>query len=339
MLWQETTDDVEVDYFYINDLDPDEDDYKESHDVLFGHKEVEVLNTNIEDRPSGAEYVASQDTHHWQQATFDWLGSLRQKFLDKVVEDNYDAGFLVDSDLLLDPRCLQSLITCDKPITSAVFWTKWQPGAPPLPQVWLKHPYGFSGRGWKEHEFLQELSNGALVRVYGLGACTLFKASILDKVAYHPLLQGLPTGGMWQGEDRSFCVRAERAHVEMWADAWPNIWHCYRPGQEEKIPGILDTLPTLNKEHEPNWGDFVSVTCEPVSEPQLVGHAEHVRGRLGKIPVMEEIEDALLEMKPGGEALVKVNYPHWHDIPEYRGATKVIRVKLRDVKHARQPTD
>ena len=335
MLWQETSDEVEVDYLYINDLDPDEDYYKESRDVLFGHEQVEVINTDIKKRPTGAEYVAANDTHHWQQATFEWLGSLRQKFLDTAKERGYDRVFLVDSDLLMDPRTLQSLIACDKSIVSAVFWTKWQKDSDPLPQVWLKHPYGFDARGWKPHEFLQELSNGALVRVYGLGACTLIKSDVLDQVQYYPLLSGLPTGGMWQGEDRSFSIRAERAHIKMYGDAWPNVWHCYRPQDENKLEKTLDVLLSLNKETTPEAGDYISLALEPTSEPQLVGHIEFARGKLGQVPLMEEIEKKVFELKPGEEALVKVRYPHWHNIREYRGTTKVIRVRLLDAKYAR----
>ncbi|KKK82332.1 hypothetical protein LCGC14_2804460, partial [marine sediment metagenome] len=313
------------------------DYYKESRDVLFGHEQVEVVSTDIKKRPTGAEYVAAEETHHWQLATFEWLGSLRQQFLGTAKERGYDRVFLVDSDLLIDPLCLQSLITCDKSIVSAVFWTQWQPEMPPMPQVWLKHPYGFNARGWQEHEFLQELSNGALVRVYGLGACTLIKSDVLDKVQYHPLLPGLPTGGMWQGEDRSFCIRAERAHVEMYADAWPNVFHCYRPSDEAQIDRMLDVLPALNKSKKPELGDFVSVALESTSEAQLVGHVEHARGKLGKIPFMEEIENKVLELEPGDEALVKVKYPHWHDIVEYRGVSKVIRVRLLGAKYAKRP--
>ncbi len=42
MLWQSVPKGVEVDYFYINDLDPDEDFYKESRDVLFGYDQALV---------------------------------------------------------------------------------------------------------------------------------------------------------------------------------------------------------------------------------------------------------------------------------------------------------
>jgi hypothetical protein len=344
MLWQET--EVEVDFLYINDLDPDEDFYQASSDVLFAHDEIEVISTDIGERPAGAEYVAASDTHKWNVATFDWLGSLRQRFLDLARERGYDYAFLVDSDLLLDPRTLQSLLDTEKDIVAGVFWTEWNTGAPMMPQVWLKHPYGLSGRGWDEHKFLQALSNGDLVQVYGLGACTLFKTSVLDKVAYYPLLQGLPEGGMWQGEDRSFCIRAERAHVEMWADSWPNIWHIYRPEYEEKIDYMTDMLKSLNKEERPQYGDYISLTLESTSNKKLVnqdgepfffpplGHVEHVRGILGKVPLMPEIEAEVFNLKPRGEALVKVSYPVWHDITEYRGSEKIIRLSLKDVKHA-----
>jgi hypothetical protein len=330
ILWQET--DAQVDYLYINDLDPDDETYEAATDVLFGHKELEVVSTDIHARPSGSEYVAGDDTHHWNVPTFHWLATLRQRILDQAVERGYDAVFMVDTDLLLGPKTLQSLIDTGKDIVSGVFWTRWDTSSPPLPQVWLKHPYGLAGRGLEQHEFLQKLASRQLTKVFGLGACTLMRTSVLDKVAYSPLLDGLPSGGMWEGEDRSFCIRAERAHVELWADAWPDIWHCYRPGYAKDIERRLDYLSREDVVRRPSFGDLISFTLEPLSEPGLAGHKQSVRGRLGAIPIADELEEYLSSASVGESALITVTFPVWSEIKEYRGTERVIRVTLLDVK-------
>jgi len=125
MKWQKVDAEVEIDLCYVNDLDPDEDDYKAASGVLFDSG-VSVINTDIHERPAGAEYVVAEDTHHWQVATFEWLAQQKQRLLDKAKEEGYDAIWLVDTDLLCGPETLQSLIDTGKPIISGVFWTRWQ---------------------------------------------------------------------------------------------------------------------------------------------------------------------------------------------------------------------
>src|SRR5690606_15340026 len=151
-------------------------------------------------KPEAATYAVTEVTHEWSLASFGWLAREKQRLLDLAAEERYDAIFFVDSDLVLGPETIASLIHSSKDVTSAVFWTRWQPGAPPLPQVWLRHPYEMDGRGMKSHDFLRRLDERTLLRVGGLGACTLIRARVFDRVRWWPLVDGLPSEGMWQGE-------------------------------------------------------------------------------------------------------------------------------------------
>lgn len=296
--WQQLDDGISVDYVYIDDnVDP------QSTKLL--REEVETLTAGP--RPVEAGYEVTETTHKWRVATFDFLAQEKQRLLEKAVEERYDAIWLVDADLLCDPGTLQSLIDADKQIVSAVFWTKWQPELPALPQVWLKHPYELSGRGKTRFEFLSELSERQLVPVYGLGACTLARVEALEHARFFPRLSELPSGGMWQGEDRSFCIRAERAHIGMAADAWPDIWHCYRPSDREHLDDVVSKLQAL-RSHAPLYGDLVSIGIRPLEEPGLSQHQEIVRGRLGQLKLLPEIEAALLEMKPRDSRIVTATY-------------------------------
>lgn len=322
--WQDA--DAEVDYAFI--LDP------EAPDGL--REQLPGLVETGDPKPGSAAYSVDESGHDWSEETFNWLAAQRQKLLDLARDQHYDAVWLVDSDLLLGPQTLRSLLNANKPITSAVFWTRWNNDQPALPQVWLNHPYEMNGRGWQQHEFLSALYERRLVQVYGLGACTLARTEHLGRVRYHPLLEGLPSGGMWGGEDRSFCIRAERARVDMYADAWPDIFHVYRPSDREQIDDRLQELKTRPKsEVEPN--DLVSFTVEPLEEPELSDYAAHVRGRLAGLDLLPQLEYTLRELPVGESAITKLHFPIWYDLDGYRGQSKVVRVTLHGAKHYASP--
>jgi len=286
-------------------------------------------------KPEDAEYEITEDTHHWSKPTFYWLAEQKEKLLRKAEDENYDAIFFVDSDLVLDEGTLSSLITSSKDVVSAVFWTKWTLKAPPLPQVWMTHPYEFQGKGVEAHEFLKSLTQRELIRVGGLGACTLIRSSVFEKLSWLPV-EGLPDSGMWQGEDRHFCVRAARAHVELWADAWSDILHLYREENLLKDEHLLTrgTPPVY-------FGDLISLVLETTEEQVFAGRQRHLRGRLGGLKLLPALEDAILQMKPGEDRLVRVRFPMWWHMPTafmgaklepYAGETKSVLVRLLDAK-------
>jgi hypothetical protein len=287
--------------------------------------------------PKGQEatYAVSEATHHWSVPTFYWLGSQKESLLDHARAGKYDALLLVDSDLILAPDTIASLLACQKPIVSAVFWTKWQVDQPQLPNVWRTHPYGFEGDGESGADFLARLERRELVRVRGLGACTLLRGDGLAKASFRPIA-GLPQDGMWQGEDRHFCLNAERAHVEMWADAWPDIFHAYRPSDAE----LIDDLPICNGALPgvlPSFGDLISFTLEPLEEPALAGYTEHVRGRLGALRLVPSLENALLSMRVGDERFLSLSFPASYPLAAYAGSQRLVRVRLLGAKPFRLP--
>lgn len=295
-----------------------------------------------------AKYAVSNETHHWTKPTFYWLAREKQKLIEYAKDKRYDALWLVDSDLICSPDTLSSLWNTEKDVVSGVFYTKWEKHSPALPQVWMQHPYEFQGRGIEAHEFLGSLADRQVVRVAGLGACTLIRAAVLDRVGFWPLVAGLPGHGMWQGEDRHFCITAERNHVELWADAWPDIWHCYRPDQRSQIGNIKYDLSAENRgqwgshptEATAEAGDLVSFTLEPLEEPQIAGHKEHVRGRLGAIKMLPLIEKAVRSMRAGDEQILRVSFPLWYPVAPYRGRSKLVRVKLLHCKpYSTHPTE
>lgn len=156
--------------------------------------------------------------------------------------------------------------------------------------------------------------------------------AIKKKVAiFYPYLEGLPTGGMWQGEDRTFSLRANRAHLPLFADAWPDIFHVYRPEDIPMIPRWMEYLRT-DKPSSPTFGNLVSFSIEPLEEPSLAGKKLHIRGRFGQIKMLSEIEYDLADLSVGNSAITKLHFPLWYEKEDYRGQTKLVRLTLNDVR-------
>ena len=287
-------------------------------------------------------------THQWSLSAFERVAANKQLLLDKAVNEGYDYVWICDTDLLLDPYTLSSLLTTDKPIAAAVYWTRWQASQQAGPQVWLRHPYGLDGRGMDAAEFRRLLLARRLTRVYGLGACMLVKTDALGVgLRYSPLLPELvKQGGMSAGEDRTFCTLAERAHVEMWADPWPDIFHIYHPTDEADDFLRELELREYNAALFPGPGDNVSLRILPLEDVNVGG--SHLRGRLAALKLLPELESAVLTMRRGESRMVRVSFPiDWPltttgdprtgTLVEYRGKSKYVDLTLVDHKVPKPP--
>ena len=283
-------------------------------------------------------------THQWTPNAMRRVGANKDLILAKAAQLRAEAVWFVDADLLLDRTTLWSLYHAHAPIVCGVYWTRWHataPESPPLPsgpQVWLRHPYELSGRGMEESEFRLALAQRALTPVAGQGACTLVRKEVWEAgVSFRPA-EGVSQEGMMAGEDRHFCIHAERRHLPMLADPWPDIFHLYHlPADLAKAPAMRDRLGT---EHpaSPVAGDWVSLLLQPMEPvPQPNGQAVTipvvpVRGRLGALPLLPDLEAALSTMKRGEERILKAACGLDHPIPQYRGVKRLFRVTLLDCK-------
>lgn len=293
-----------------------------------------------EPRPAESGYAIGPDTHHWQVGTFEHLARQKQRLLNYAIEAGYTHVFLVDSDLLLEPTTLISLWETKADIVNAAFWTAWSRGGPPQPQCWLSHPYGLAGLGMEEHEFLEQLAKRQAVRIAGGGACVLASVETLKHgVRYHPRLAGLPSEGMWQGEDRTFAILAQRLHERQLADGWPDIFHAYHPEQRTSLvlDGVWEFLNAPRQQYA-KYGDLISLVLDPMEDKVLADslatkpELRCIRGRLGALDLAPEIEEKVLGMKPGDEALVDIHFSYYTELLPYRGQSKVIRIKMIDCK-------
>lgn len=205
---------------------------------------VRILKGNSED-----SYHCDEYAHHWTESAVWRVAANKDLFIKTAAEENYDFLFLIDSDICLQPRTMEHLVTLNKDIVSEVFWTQWNPEATYLPNVWIKDLYTIypskineqlSRRDIKKRtkNFLSMLSTPGTYEVGGLGACTLISKNALNKGISFKEIHNV---SFW-GEDRHFCIRAVALGLELWADTHHPPFHIYR---ESNLAIYQDMLSKL----------------------------------------------------------------------------------------------
>jgi hypothetical protein len=306
------------------------------------------------------DFADTGETHHWTGTAMERVGAHKDYILSFARTNRAEACWLVDADLILDPMTLSSLWSVPEQVTAAVYWTRWSEVPPEHPrvhagpQVWLAHPYTLQGMGMEEWEFRRALVNRQLTQVLGLGACTLIRREALNRGVSFAKWPGNNIPGIGQGEDRMFCMRAESLHLRMVADPWPDIWHCYHPSDVALIPEMLQRLrkvrdgiyhdsfavgdpPVRNGTYRPELGHLISLklrALEPVATQQgrMYAPPQLVRGRVGRLTLHPELEDAVLSMERGEVRVVPVHFGLDYPFGEYRGQRRLIEVTLIDHK-------
>ncbi len=199
---------------------------RETESSLF-HTHVEGLEAQAF---PGVELVFQHDIctdpggPRWTGDKIHRVAALRQGFLD-YANSQFDALFMVDSDLILGPGVLRRMLEAPAPAVYGVFWTRadWGGSMAEWPQVWNVNPYGWT------QDCADQLREPGVneVEVLGGGACTLIRGAGFES-RYAPLLKSLvPLPGMWGGEDRSYCLGLEARGIKQLAVTGLQIHHCY----------------------------------------------------------------------------------------------------------------
>lgn len=238
-----------IDYFFIDD-----NKEIESKSLLdaFAKKHEGVL---LMSSTSLSTYQKDNLTHTWTLDLLARVTQFKNKMIEYAVEKNYDYLFLIDSDLVLHPRTLHQLISDEKDIVSAIFWTKWNPNDQPLPQVWVQDFYEFHDKRQLNvtdetaiqqavSAFVNQLQTPGVYKVGGLGACTLISQKALLKGVNFNFLYNIS----FNGEDRHFCIRAVALGLELFVDTYYPAYHIYR---QEDLEGVAHYKANYaTREHE-----------------------------------------------------------------------------------------
>lgn len=195
--------------------------------------------------PSGQVYDTEGATHEWLPSLMERVGGFKDRFLQICADEGFDAVFLVDSDLVLHPRTVHQLLAAGVPICSEVFWTRWRPDEPELPQVWMHGQFALFPIGRHEtldgdevrrraDAFVAMLREPGVYPVGGLGACTLIRREAVERGVSFAVIPNL----VLVGEDRDFCVRAAALGLPLHVDTHVPALHLYRAEDLARIDGF-----------------------------------------------------------------------------------------------------
>lgn len=178
----------------------------------------------------GTDYRRDGATHHWSGSGTQRVALIKDAAIETFLGTDAEQLFLVDADVLLPSGLLPHLSSLGRDVVSEVYWTRFSPDRPYLPNVWDVDTYGFHGA-----RSVVRLTEPGQYPVGGLGACTLIARRVLEGGVR---FRSIPNLTLW-GEDRHFCVRAAVAGFELWADTVMPPFHVYREHQLDEARAWL----------------------------------------------------------------------------------------------------
>ena len=150
---------------------------------------------------TGDRYEKAVNDHIWTGANLEKMPLLRNACIQRVLDFGYDFMFSIDTDLILQPETLVTLLEANKDIVSEIFWTNGWCNA------WMYDQYGGADPNW---------TIPGLYPCGMTGALTLMKAEVFKAGVNYSSIPNLKK--LW-GEDRSFCIRAACHGFTMWIDS------------------------------------------------------------------------------------------------------------------------
>lgn len=156
------------------------------------------------------QYQKTHNDHIWTDRNLRKMHDLRQITCQQALKGGYDYLFSVDTDLILRPETLQTLLETGKDIVSELFWTKGWCNAWQCDQSTGMNP------AWRVP---------GLYQVGMTGACILISRKVLEAGADYAPIPNIHKA-LW-GEDRHFSIRAACLGFELWTDSHCPPAHLY----------------------------------------------------------------------------------------------------------------
>lgn len=234
---------IKIDYFFVDD-----NESVESTNVLidFAKQQTQSCCMIFKNPRKQEAYHCNETTHYWSHELIWKVASFKDKMIQRALNDGYDYLFLIDSDIVMNPRTVECLVNTQKDIISEIFWTQWLPEQPELPQVWVSDIYNLYEKGEREQlsqeqiyqrqtEFLTKLRVPGIYEIGGLGACTLISKKALQAGVNFKKIKNIT---FW-GEDRHFCIRASALGLPLFVDTHYPAYHIYRESALEGVHNFI----------------------------------------------------------------------------------------------------
>lgn len=166
---------------------------------------------------TGDKYEKCVNDHCWSQDNLDKMPQLRNMTIKRCLDGYYDYLFSIDTDVIVQPETLETLLGADKSIVSEIFWTNGWCNA------WMYDQSGGMSQGWHEP---------GLYQVGMTGACTLMKDFVFRRGVNYSRIPNILN--VLRGEDRWFSIRAACAGFDMYVDTHYPATHLFTRGEYEE---------------------------------------------------------------------------------------------------------
>ena len=174
-----------------------------------------IRNAKYEVIETGEKYEKTVNDHLWTMDLMWKMGEMRNRTIREMLDGGFDYWFSVDTDIVLHPQTLRTLIEADKDIVSEIFWTQAPNG------MWWCNAWKYD----QSTGFDNEWRKPGLYQVGMTGALTLVKRKVFEAGVSYAKIPNIKMA--LRGEDRHFCVRAACAGFEMWIDSHYPARHLY----------------------------------------------------------------------------------------------------------------
>lgn len=167
---------------------------------------------------TGDFFERRENDHYWTHQNLAKMHQLRNLTCQRALDGGYDYLFSVDTDLVLQPETLQTLLETGKDIVSELFWTNGWCNA------WMHDQSAGMSVSWM---------NPGLYQVGMTGACILISRRVLEAGVDYSAIPNIKNV-LW-GEDRHFCIRAACHGFEIWTDSHFQPDHLYTERAYQKF--------------------------------------------------------------------------------------------------------
>ena len=164
---------------------------------------------------TGETYEKTVNDHLWTLDLMRKMSELRNRTIEEMLAYGFDYWLSIDTDIVVEPRTLKTLLEADRDIVSEIFWTK-APNGREWCNAWMADQSAGMPEEWR---------TPGLYRCGMTGALTLVKRRVFEAGVDYTPIPNIRTA--LKGEDRHFCVRAACAGFEMWIDSHCPATHLY----------------------------------------------------------------------------------------------------------------
>ena len=175
---------------------------------------------------------APYEGHIWLSTNLAKVTAYKNEIISHCINNGFDYLFLIDSDIVIDKKCILQLLSNEVDIVSNVFWNQWRkngiltPQCFWIPDIYLQDkafnvPMTFEEAHKIRMDMVERLKTPGLYEVDGLGACTMISRRALEAGVSFKEIPNLRI----PGEDRPFCIRAGALGFKLYMDTVYPAYH------------------------------------------------------------------------------------------------------------------